>query len=305
MRSIRHIGTFQLGVVAALAVLFVATSMSPAGAQEQLGILTAFKGDVSVVRTAQPGQPVKANVQDKLFQGDVVRTGVGGTAKVLLKDDTLLTVGEETELEIAQALFEPAAGRRSTTVKLLHGVARAVVLPLENPHPDSRFSFDTPTAVIGVRGSEGACRVIRKDNRWKTKCCSRRDVWEVENKDPSVEKRRLKLQERHCTECLLGESCKAPWPMSATEDGLLFPSLREMASTLPRAGQDIPVTGLPELPRPGQPLGPPNLKDVIGLQSPAGQGGCTENCTPVCVTNCEPKPSFTFGSQGDPGEGSN
>lgn len=282
--------TVHIGLIAVVALAVAALLAAPSGAQDYLGILTAAQGNVAIVRAAQPGQATPAKVRDQLFEGDIVQTDVGAKAKILLRDDTLLTVGEETELEITQALFEPAAGRRSTTVKILHGVARAVVLPLENPHPESKFSFDTPTAVIGVRGSEGACRVIRKDQdkKWITKCCSRRDDWEVENKDTSLDKRRLKLPERNCTECELGESCQAPWPMSATEEGALFPSLREMASRIPGPGQDIPVTGLPEVPRPGTPLGPPPLKDIVGLQPPISQTGCTgPECVPTCVTNCD------------------
>ncbi|MFQ5892962.1 MAG: FecR domain-containing protein, partial [Nitrospinota bacterium] len=169
----RRAETLRLGMVGVCIAGLVAALAPQAQGQERLGLLTASRGQVSIVRaTPPPGRvvPVRARVREELFAGDVVKTGVRAKAKLLLRDDSLIILAGGTELEITQALFEPAAGRRSTTVRLLQGIARAVVQPIDNPRPDSRFSIETPTAVMGVRGSEGACQVTKKDGKWKTKC---------------------------------------------------------------------------------------------------------------------------------------
>ena len=156
MALVRRASGVVASVGLAVGVVLVWTSFAAAQQSEPLGTVAASQGEVSIARAAPPpGQvvPVRAGVPEQLFAGDVIKTGLNAKARLLLRDDSFLTLAEETELEITKALFEPAAGLRSTTVRLLHGVARAVVPP-NAPHPDSRFTMETPTAVIGVRGSE-------------------------------------------------------------------------------------------------------------------------------------------------------
>ena len=165
-------------------VVLVWTSFAAAQQSEPLGTVAASQGEVSIARAAPPpGQvvPVRAGVPEQIFEGDVVKTGLNAKARLLLRDDSFLTLAEETELEITKALYEPAAGLRSTTVRLLHGVARAVVPP-NAPHPDSRFTMETPTAVIGVRGSE----LILQVNEETLAICAQGPC-EAGNVDPTIQ----------------------------------------------------------------------------------------------------------------------
>lgn len=157
---------------------------SGARAQELLGIIKGSEGPVTVDRpTPPPGRvvTVKAGSQEDVFEGDVIKTGLGAKALILLKDQTEITLGEEAEFEVTNVLFDPTAGQRSTTVRVLHGLARAVVPPIPN-QKESVFTIETPTAVIGVRGSEGVADVENENTKFY--CLD--DTWRARNSDPNV-----------------------------------------------------------------------------------------------------------------------
>ena len=281
MEGVRDNGVYRIGLVGVMLVSLLAAGAGQAAGQEVLGVLTASQGEVSISRPSPPpGRvlAVRAGVREQLFAGDVVKTGADALAKLLLRDDSLITLGEDSELEVTEALFEPAASKRSTTVKLLHGVARAVIPPVDSPNPDSRFTIETRTAVVGVRGSEGGCQIAervvekgdKKEKRWATKCCSRLDKWRMFHKDKTVAKREEFFPAGYCTEAVMGESVKTPWPMGPDEARLLFPDLREVA--IIRPSLDVPQ---PPPPPTGQ-VRPPGVlptdpKEFTGLQPPFGQ----------------------------------
>lgn len=177
--------TTRIGVSVGLAcgVVLLCAGLASAQQTEPLGMLTASQGEVSISRPEPPpGRVVKvrAGAMEQLFAGDVVKTGLNAKAKLLLSDESLITLGEESELEVTQALFEPAVGRRSTTVRLLHGLARSVVPPIA-PHPESRFTVETPTAVLGVRGSE----LIVQVNAETLAICAE-GACDAQNADPAI-----------------------------------------------------------------------------------------------------------------------
>jgi hypothetical protein len=92
--------------------------------------------------------------------GDTLRTGEESAAKVLLVDETILTLGESTELVIDSYIVGPDATRDPSVLKLLKGKAR--VLVGEAFGGPTRVEMHTPTAVIGVKGTEFEAQVIEE-----------------------------------------------------------------------------------------------------------------------------------------------
>jgi hypothetical protein len=92
--------------------------------------------------------------------GDTLRTGPASAAKVLLIDETILTLGESTELLIDSYIVGSDATRDPSVLKLLKGKAR--VLVGEAFGGPTRVEMHTPTAVIGVKGTEFEAQVIEE-----------------------------------------------------------------------------------------------------------------------------------------------
>lgn len=134
----------------AFILMFIA-STPYASAQQSVGLVTTVKKQVQVIHPRNGrALPVKAG-DDVLFQ-DTYETGAEARAKLLFKDDSLLTLGEKTRLQITENVYNPDESRRSTTVKVMAGRLRLLVGGVFTG-AGSKFEIHTPTAVAASRGT--------------------------------------------------------------------------------------------------------------------------------------------------------
>ncbi|MCB1508570.1 MAG: FecR domain-containing protein [Hyphomicrobiaceae bacterium] len=120
----------------------------PAKAQ-QIGVAAGVTGSVSVARAAQRITP-RSGTEMRL--SDRVSTGGGAAMQILLLDESIFTVGENTELEITRYVFDPDAGAGAMTARLARGAFRFVSGRIPHRDPAS-VSLTTPSATIGSRGT--------------------------------------------------------------------------------------------------------------------------------------------------------
>jgi len=144
-----------------LALLLLAGS-ALAGEAAATGFVAAVQGEAFVVR-GEERQPARVGLEVRV--GDVLETGRKARLKVLLTDDSVLSLGGSTKLAVEQHLFEPGRARE-THLKLMGGRARALVQQVVGGSR-AKFEISTGTAVAGVRGTEfvvekgeGAERVV-------------------------------------------------------------------------------------------------------------------------------------------------
>ncbi len=160
---------YGLRLVAGL-VLAIGMLASPglAGA-EPVGFIAAFEGSVEVQGAGSMSWAAAALDRD-LEIGDVVRTGPASAVKMLLADETILALGESTELTIDSYIVGSAATRDPSVLRLLKGKAR--VLVGEAFGGPTRIEMHTPTAVIGVKGTKFEAYVVedRARGQWTLVC---------------------------------------------------------------------------------------------------------------------------------------
>ncbi len=142
-------------ILSAMAILAVA---APAAA-ESVGFLAAVRGQAEL-RPGGSGTFAAASIDQDVSEGDTLRTGRGGWAKVVLNDDTSFAVDEETEL-----VFDHwALGRTDhSRFEMLRGHVRTKIG--ETFGAPTRMKLYTPTAVMGAKGTEWLTWV-RADNTW-------------------------------------------------------------------------------------------------------------------------------------------
>jgi hypothetical protein len=129
-------------VLMALQILFPAPLFADA-----IGKFNDIRGEVSLTRANTAITPkVEGDIQTK----DVVATGDKSRAKLLLTDDTLLSVGQKSRLEVTEYLLDK--NRRNSIVSLKAGAMHTKVEKFLEP--GSKFEVHTPTAVAGARGTE-------------------------------------------------------------------------------------------------------------------------------------------------------
>ena len=135
--------------------LLIASSLLPlsVGAQtapERVGTFKSAEGPVQVVsgtqqRQASPGQALHVNER--------VVTGPKGAAAITLRDGTVLTMGQQSQMDMSAFAFDSTTQQGSAAINLLQGSLRVVTGLLGKVSPD-RFKVTTPTSVVGVRGTD-------------------------------------------------------------------------------------------------------------------------------------------------------
>ena len=128
----------------------------PAAADDQtIGSVKNTSGQVSVIRD---GQRTAAHPGFKLHAGDILETGPDGSLGIVLRDDSLLSLGPASRIAIEKFLFVPAEAKLGLTARILRGTMAYVSGIIGRLAPESA-SFVTPVATIGVRGTHFAVRV--------------------------------------------------------------------------------------------------------------------------------------------------
>jgi hypothetical protein len=111
----------------------------------------AVRGEVKVQSPDGPWRDLGTD-QDVLV-GDTVRTGDDGRVRLRFRDQTLIALGPGTVLRVQAFAFDPTRNEAELRTHVSKGVFRVVGGLIVEMAPE-RLVTQTPTASIGVRGSE-------------------------------------------------------------------------------------------------------------------------------------------------------
>ncbi|MDH3443292.1 MAG: hypothetical protein OEN50_05155 [Deltaproteobacteria bacterium] len=97
-----------LRVFAVAVVLIPSLLVAIASAASSIGLVKVAEGPATVQRG---GATLPAQAGLALQEGDVLRTGADARMGVVLRDDTRLSLGPESEIQITRFVFAPAEDR--------------------------------------------------------------------------------------------------------------------------------------------------------------------------------------------------
>ncbi len=135
------------GIRGVLALLLAGLAfVGAAQAQDVVvGKVLAVRGDV----VALAGRERTALAVDMPLRSSHVIVAATGKARIELVDGTLLSVGENSRMRIAQVA--PPGTTPATRVELISGALRLLVVKAT---PAARFEVETETAIAAVRGTD-------------------------------------------------------------------------------------------------------------------------------------------------------
>jgi hypothetical protein len=142
-------------LTAILVLLSPIGGISPAGAFPAVATIQKASGTVTVVRQ---GHSLAASAGFEVQEDDTLRTGPDGSIGVIFKDDTVLSLGPESVLVVDEFVFAPKQGKFSIVLRMLKGTAGYLSGLISKLSPESAH-FETPTASIGIRGTQFVVRV--------------------------------------------------------------------------------------------------------------------------------------------------
>lgn len=133
--------------------LISASSLASASETKEngIGFYTAVQGQVSVMHPSDArALPVK--LHDTVLFKDVIQTHNESRTRAFFQDDSMLTVGENSRVEIDEYIYDPDQNVRRAIVKLMQGQVRALVSKVFKAN-GSKFEIHTPSAVAAARGT--------------------------------------------------------------------------------------------------------------------------------------------------------
>lgn len=143
MSPYRSFASFGLGV--ALVAFAAATA-----AAQVVGRVATLEGTVEIDRA---GTTLVAAAGLDVEEGDTVRTGAGGRVRLLLRDDTVVNLGDSSTLVLDEQVLGDGGTPPQSVLELIGGRVRVLVDELYT-QPKAGFEVKTLTAVSGVRGTE-------------------------------------------------------------------------------------------------------------------------------------------------------
>ncbi len=149
--SIKNIFIFTLAVT-----LFLLSQPGLSRAKEAaIGFIKKAEAPAYIIRKtvssdATPGSPV--------FAMDVLKTGENGSIGVRFNDDTVISLGADTEFSVEEYMFQPKDNSVSFISRMTQGTLHYISGAIGKLSPSS-VSVKTPTGTIGIRGTRFLLKV--------------------------------------------------------------------------------------------------------------------------------------------------
>lgn len=119
-------------------------------AETAIGSVKTVQGAASIRRGAV-ALPAKQGMH--LLPQDVLSTGGDGTIGVILHDGTRLSLNANSEIRMAEFVYQPVSGQFSLVLQLIRGAAAYVSGRIAELSPQS-VKLETPVAMLGLRGTK-------------------------------------------------------------------------------------------------------------------------------------------------------
>ncbi|MCG6537646.1 MAG: FecR domain-containing protein [Syntrophales bacterium LBB04] len=136
-----------LAVMICMSLLFCMNETMASG--PQIGVVKTVKGEALIVREQKT---IPAKKGDALLEKDEIVTGRDGAMGVIMKDDSVLSIGANSRLQFKDFAFDPAEKKLSLISRLKSGTLVYLSGLIAKIKPEA-VRFETRTAVCGVRGT--------------------------------------------------------------------------------------------------------------------------------------------------------
>jgi len=139
----------------AFAVASFAISWGAAADETAIAQIKTASGPAFVMRD---GNRIAAKPGDMLFEKDVLQTDANGAIGATFTDNSVLSLGPNSEAALAQYAFDSGNFTGSMLTDMHKGTLTMVSGDIARSSP-SAMKVKTPTAILGVRGTSFAVEV--------------------------------------------------------------------------------------------------------------------------------------------------
>ena len=120
-----------------------------AWAAEEAGVVKISKGTVVIERN---GQKVGAPVGTRILASDRITTGADGSIGITLRDNTVLSAGPNSTVDLNKFAFNPTTHAGTLDASVKRGTLSVISGKIARATPEA-VSFSAPGMTLGVRGT--------------------------------------------------------------------------------------------------------------------------------------------------------
>ena len=117
---------------------------------QQVGTVAEVEGTVDLRHQGTWGP---ATIGTAVSKGDELRTAVGGKARLVFRDESVLNLAGDTHVVIDEQIFDTEQGVFRSLIRLVKGKVRPLISEYYG-RPGAVYDVETPTGFAGVRGTE-------------------------------------------------------------------------------------------------------------------------------------------------------
>lgn len=140
----------RLRLLALLVIVGILATYAPAQALTQVATVVASRGQVQAIDPA--GAPRTLALKAAIYEQDTLQTGNNGQLQILFTDNSLINLGRQSEMKIAEYRWPADQKDGALKTKIKEGTFRVMGGALATSTPQN-FTTETATATIGIRGS--------------------------------------------------------------------------------------------------------------------------------------------------------
>ena len=127
--------------------------------RKRVGVIHALEGRVIVIHKLDK-QAYFGAEGDPVFEKDSLNTLADSRCRIRMLDEDVITMAPETEFSVETFLDQREEGKRSSFFSMAKGKAMFYAMRLFR-YKDTRFTLNTPTVTVGVRGTKFGAHVYR------------------------------------------------------------------------------------------------------------------------------------------------
>jgi hypothetical protein len=131
--------------------------------RREVGVLHALDGRIVVVHRAE-GQAYFGKAGDRIYENDELNTLADSRCRVRFYTDDVVNMAPETRFAVEAFEDRRGQGEKRSVFSMLKGKAMFYALRLFR-YRETRFRVQTPTAVVGVRGTKFGIHVFWSDGK--------------------------------------------------------------------------------------------------------------------------------------------
>ena len=120
-----------------------------------IGSIKNLDGTVEIIRQGRAVKPVTGS---RIYGLDTIKTGKNGSVGIILRDDTVVSLGPDSTLDMKEFRFDPHQEEYSLVCRMLKGTFIFISGVIAKLAPES-VKLETPDGTVAVRGTRLAIQV--------------------------------------------------------------------------------------------------------------------------------------------------